>query len=82
MQCPVNLDRRTLKGGHNSEAYNNYVYDKFGKVSDWLRPIALNPPQEPARPAEELRRAVNEGDEEVSLTLYFYAGSRVPIKFS
>lgn len=41
-------------------AYNNYVYDKFAKVSDRLKPIALICPQDPDRAAQELRRAVNE----------------------
>jgi len=39
-------------------AYNNYVYDKFAKVSDRLKPVALISPQDPASAARELRRAV------------------------
>lgn len=41
-------------------AYNNYVYDKFAKVSDRLKPIALISPQDPPRAARELRRAVQD----------------------
>ncbi len=41
-------------------AYNNYVYDKFAKVSDRLKPIALFSPQDPQQAARELRRAVQD----------------------
>jgi uncharacterized protein len=41
-----------------SEAYNNYVYDYYTNTSPRLSPIALIPPQDPARAAIELRRAV------------------------
>ncbi len=43
-----------------STAYNNYVHDKFAKVSDRLKPIALISPQDPVRAAKELRRAVTD----------------------
>jgi predicted TIM-barrel fold metal-dependent hydrolase len=39
------------------EAYNDYVYDHYAKVSDRLKPIAVIPPQDPERAALELRRA-------------------------
>lgn len=42
------------------EAYNDYVYDQYAKVSDRLRPIALVPFQDPDRAAVELRRAVRD----------------------
>jgi predicted TIM-barrel fold metal-dependent hydrolase len=41
-----------------SEAYNDYVYDHYAKVSPRLNPIAIIPPQDPERAAMELRRAV------------------------
>ena len=42
------------------EAYNDYVYDHYAKVSDRLKPIAMIPPQDPERAAIELRRAVKQ----------------------
>ncbi len=42
------------------EAYNDYVYDHYAKVSDRLKPIAVIPPQDPDRAALELRRAVTQ----------------------
>ena len=42
------------------EAYNDYVYDHYVKVSDRLKPIAIIPPQDPERAAIELRRAVKQ----------------------
>src|SRR5262249_24519130 len=42
------------------EAYNNYVYDHYVKVSDRLKPIAIISPQDPERAAIELRRAVKQ----------------------
>ena len=43
-----------------SEAYNDYVYDHYVKVSERLKPIAIIPPQDPERAAMELRRAVKQ----------------------
>ena len=42
------------------EAYNDYVYDHYAKVSDRLKPIAIIPPQDPERAVMELRRAVKQ----------------------
>jgi uncharacterized protein len=42
------------------EAYNDYVYDHYAKVSDRLKPIAVIPPQDPERAALELRRAAEQ----------------------
>jgi predicted TIM-barrel fold metal-dependent hydrolase len=42
------------------EAYNDYVYDHYAKVSDRLKPIAVIPPQDPERAALELRRAAQQ----------------------
>src|SRR5205809_6926418 len=42
------------------EAYNDYVYDHYAKVSDRLKPIAVIPPQDPERAAVELRRAAKQ----------------------
>ena len=42
------------------EAYNDYVYDHYVKVSERLKPIAIIPPQDPERAAIELRRAVKQ----------------------
>ena len=42
------------------EAYNDYVYDHYVKVSDRLKPIAIIPPQDPERAAMELRRAAKQ----------------------
>ena len=42
------------------EAYNDYVYDRYAKVSNLLRPVALLPFQDPERAIVELRRAVRE----------------------
>ena len=39
-------------------AYNDYVHDRYARVSDRLRPMALIPMQDPQAAAEELRRAV------------------------
>jgi len=41
-------------------AYNDYVYHRFAKVSDRLRPMALIPMQDVAAAVRELRRAVEE----------------------
>jgi uncharacterized protein len=41
-------------------AYNDYVHDRFARVSGRLRPMALIPMQDPAAAAAELRRAVKE----------------------
>jgi predicted TIM-barrel fold metal-dependent hydrolase len=41
-------------------AYNDYVYDRYARVSDRLHPMALIPMQEPLEAARELRRAVVE----------------------
>ena len=41
-----------------AEAYNDYVYDHYAKISPRLHPIAVIPPQDPERAALELRRAV------------------------
>lgn len=41
-------------------AYNDYVYNRFAKVSDRLRPMALIPMQDVAAAVRELRRAVND----------------------
>lgn len=43
-----------------AEAYNDYVYDYYAKVSSRLHPIAAIPPQDPERAAVELRRAVKQ----------------------
>jgi len=40
------------------EAYNDYVYDHYAKISDRLRPIAVISPQAPERAAAEMRPAV------------------------
>ena len=42
------------------EAYNDYVYDHYVKVSERLKPIAIIPPQDPERAVIELRRAVKQ----------------------
>ena len=42
------------------EAYNDYVYDHYAKVSDRLKPIAVIPPQDAERAAVEMRRAVTQ----------------------
>jgi len=42
------------------EAYNDYVYDHYVKVSERLKPIAIIPPQDPERTVIELRRAVKQ----------------------
>ena len=42
------------------EAYNDYVHDRYAKISDQLRPVALLPFQDPERAVVELRRAVRE----------------------
>jgi predicted TIM-barrel fold metal-dependent hydrolase len=42
------------------EAYNDYVFDHYVKVSERLKPIAIIPPQDPERAAMELRRAVKQ----------------------
>lgn len=39
-------------------AYNDYVYDRYARVSDRLHPMALIPMQNPKEAARELRRAV------------------------
>lgn len=39
-------------------AYNDYVHDRYARVSDRLRPMALIPMQDPAAAAAELTRAV------------------------
>ena len=41
-------------------AYNDYVYHRFAKLSDRLRPMALIPMQDMAAAVAELRRAVKE----------------------
>jgi len=41
-------------------AYNDYVYHRFAKLSDRLRPMALIPMQDVAAAISELRRAVKE----------------------
>lgn len=41
-------------------AYNDYVYDRFAKVSDRLLPMALIPMQDVAEAVRELRRAVKD----------------------
>jgi predicted TIM-barrel fold metal-dependent hydrolase len=41
-------------------AYNDYVYDRFAKLSDRLRPMALIPMQDTSAAVQELRRAVRE----------------------
>ena len=43
-----------------AEAYNDYVYDHYAKVSPRLKPIAVIAPQDPDRAALELRRAVTQ----------------------
>jgi predicted TIM-barrel fold metal-dependent hydrolase len=42
------------------EAYNDYVYDHYAKISDRLKPIAVIPPQDAERAAVEMRRAVTQ----------------------
>jgi predicted TIM-barrel fold metal-dependent hydrolase len=42
------------------EAYNDYVYDHYVKVSERLKPIAIIAPQDPERAAMEMRRAVKQ----------------------
>jgi len=41
-------------------AYNDYVYQKFARVSERLRPMALIPMQDVPAAVKELRRAVGE----------------------
>jgi hypothetical protein len=41
-------------------AYNDYVHDRYARVSARLRPMALIPMQDPEAAAAELRRAVKE----------------------
>jgi predicted TIM-barrel fold metal-dependent hydrolase len=41
-------------------AYNDYVYDRYARLSDRLRPMALIAMQDPAKARLELRRAVKE----------------------
>jgi uncharacterized protein len=41
-------------------AYNDYVHDRYARVSDRLRPMALIPMQDPQAAATELRRAVRD----------------------
>lgn len=41
-------------------AYNDYVHDRYARVSPRLKPMALVPMQDPAAAAAELRRAVKE----------------------
>ncbi len=41
-------------------AYNDYVYQRFAKLSDRLRPMALIPMQDVPAAVQELRRAVND----------------------
>lgn len=41
-------------------AYNDYVYDRFRRLSDRLHPMALIPFQDPASAVLELRRAVKD----------------------
>jgi uncharacterized protein len=41
-------------------AYNDYVYDRYRRLSDNLYPMALIPFQDPAAAVQELRRAVTE----------------------
>lgn len=41
-------------------AYNDYVHDRYARVSDRLHPMALIPMQDPKEAARELRRAVVE----------------------
>lgn len=43
-----------------AQAYNDYVYERYTKVSNRLRPVALLPFQDPERSVIELRRAVND----------------------
>jgi len=43
-----------------SRAYNDYVYNRFAKLSDRLRPMALIPMQDVPAAVQELRRAVKE----------------------
>ena len=42
------------------QAYNDYVYDYYAKISNRLSPIALIPFQDPERAVVELRRAVKD----------------------
>src|SRR5258705_9247241 len=42
------------------QAYNDYVHERYTKVSNRLRPVALLPFQDPERAVVELRRAVGE----------------------
>ncbi|HEX9879527.1 MAG TPA: amidohydrolase family protein [Candidatus Binatia bacterium] len=41
-------------------AYNDYVFDRYARVSDRLHPMALIPFQDPAQAKLELRRAVKD----------------------
>jgi len=41
-------------------AYNDYVHDRYARVSDRLRPMALIPMQDPQAAVAELRRAVRD----------------------
>lgn len=41
-------------------AYNDYVHDRYARVSDRLRPMALIPMQDPPEAVKELRRAVKD----------------------
>ena len=41
-------------------AYNDYVADRYARVSDRVRPMALVPMQDPPAAVQELRRAVKE----------------------
>jgi predicted TIM-barrel fold metal-dependent hydrolase len=41
-------------------AYNDYVHERYARVSDRLRPMALIPMQDPQAAATELRRAVRD----------------------
>jgi len=43
-----------------AQAYNDYVHDRYTKVSDRLRPVTLLPFQDPENAVVELRRAVHE----------------------
>ena len=40
------------------QAYNDYIYERFAKVSDRLRPVALLPMQDVPEAVKEFRRAV------------------------
>src|SRR6185369_4997734 len=43
-----------------AQAYNDYVYERYTKLSNRLRPVALLPFQDPESAVVELRRAVRE----------------------